>query len=545
MKKNNLIQNAHTVILSAHRVILSAAKNLFLTVFAIGLFASCQKELATEVTGGKLKNEAQLDAAPALTLRSPKSADGVVNVLMTEGAGIASELIYATSSRPAEHPQTIVLSADTTLAAAYRIKSKIDYKVLPEAFYKFDESQIITLDQNATTSASTLLKIYATNTVGNQLEAGQYLLPVVAKATSQNISTTLYYNVVVRSPFKSDAELYEGDDAFFIFYINTEYYDPRLVMDYYMSKSSFIGNKVVWYNAIGNIVNLRKATICLDNSSDKALLNLGTDMRYVLDHASKYITPLQNSGRKVCISIEGANKGIGFCNLTDEQIRDFSLQVKQIIDYYSLDGVNLWDRMSGYDLPDAKPTNTTSYPKLIKALRETLGSDKLLTLTDYESPTEYFWDVEATGGIEVGAYLDYAWSGYNKYIEGFQIVDPYHPSHPSVSKIHPRKPIKGLLPSKYACVNIPWGTDILPEDLQYTEDLFFQWVADNQNSNKICVYEDLRTNLQDKYEGAWGPHTAVYIYNSTQNEYLYSFDITRLWHVESGKLGYGKWIKDW
>lgn len=51
--------------------------------------------------------------------------------------------------------------------------------------------------------------------------------------------------------------------------------------------------------------------------------------------------------------------------------------------------------------------------------------DKLLTLADYEEPTEYFGDTEATGGIEVGQYLDYAWSGYMSESEDYQLLDPW------------------------------------------------------------------------------------------------------------------------
>ena len=100
--------------------------------------------------------------------------------------------------------------------------------------------------------------------------------------------------------------------------------------------------------------------------------------------------------------------------------------------------------------------NTTSYPKLVKALREVLGPDKLLTLTDYEEPTEYFWDTEATGGIKVGEYLDYAWTGYCDEDYPFEIVDPYHPDDPNVSKEHIRKPIAGLDATKFGCINAPW-----------------------------------------------------------------------------------------
>ncbi|HAY18285.1 MAG TPA: glycosyl hydrolase family 18, partial [Rikenellaceae bacterium] len=65
----------------------------------------------------------------------------------------------------------------------------------------------------------------------------------------------------------------------------------------------------------------------------------------------------------------------------------------------------LWDRNANYAVAEEKgfpKVNTTSYPKLIKALREALGQNKLLTVTDHEEPTEYFWDTQATGGIKVG-----------------------------------------------------------------------------------------------------------------------------------------------
>ena len=34
--------------------------------------------------------------------------------------------------------------------------------------------------------------------------------------------------------------------------------------------------------------------------------------------------------------------------MSDAQIADFSNQVKDVIELYQLDGVNLWDRDSGY-----------------------------------------------------------------------------------------------------------------------------------------------------------------------------------------------------
>lgn len=97
--------------------------------------------------------------------------------------------------------------------------------------------------------------------------------------------------------------------------------------------------------------------------------------------------------------------------MNDAQIADFVYQVKSIIEHYYLDGVNLWDDDSKYGKAGMSAMNTTSYPKLIKALREALP-DKLLTLVDKGDATEYLYDVNKCGGIEAGKYLDYAWHGY-------------------------------------------------------------------------------------------------------------------------------------
>lgn len=517
---------------------------IILGILLFAAFPSCEKVGSLDITGAPQVDEETLNAVSTITLRSPRSADGVVNVLVTEGAGFTTELIYATSNRPASFGQVVSLSVDSTLVESYNKKSSIAYQLLPEPFYKFENGKILTIGQNENESDYGLIKFYATNSVGNTLETGHYLLPIVAEASSEKVSGIFYYEVEVRKHFDGNADLYTGDDGFFVFYVNTNTYDPRLVTDYMLQKENFDG--IQWYCTVGNIVNLRTVTLIPDEKTGKAVLNLGTDIRYVLDHSSKYILPLKEEGRKVCLCIEGANKGVGFCNLTDEQIVDFSLQVKQVLDYYGLDGINLWDRNSGYDLPGATPTNTTSYPKLIKSLREVLGSDKLLTLTDYEAPTEYFWNTEATGGIQVGEYIDYAWSGYNEGSEGYQIVDPYNQDAAMVSKLHPRKPIAGLSPEKYGCINAPWRGRMSRSVYNSTGRDIVKWVGAGYNANKIILHEDCRTQLQDNLESGWGIEEIIVRLNPG---YIYLFDHSLLSTIEfaDGTIGggYNKWLKDW
>ena len=44
--------------------------------------------------------------------------------------------------------------------------------------------------------------------------------------------------------------------------------------------------------------------------------------------------------------------------------------------------------------------------------------------------TEYFYDVNRCGGIEVGKYIDYAWHAYDSGKEVVQIIEPWDAEHP-------------------------------------------------------------------------------------------------------------------
>ena len=184
--------------------------------------------------------------------------------------------------------------------------------------------------------------------------------------------------------------------------------------------------------------------------------------------------------------------------MTDTQIADFTSQVKEVVELYKLDGINLWDEGSGYGKEGMPPMNTTSYPKLIKSLREAMP-DKLLTLVDKEEPTEYFHDVTLCGGIEVGKYIDYAWHGYFSYDEITQIIEPWETESPYSD--YKRKPIAGLTPEKYGSVNIarqPGGDLILSGQRRV-----MKWKSEGRKKNNMIVFGfDLSANEQDgAYEG--------------------------------------------
>ena len=527
---------------------------LLCTAALAGLMA-CDAD-TVEQQGGKLPDKEPLETVSGM-LRSGNSSEKTIDVLLTEGSdGFVMRNFYFQQTKPASDGLSLDAWIDATLLDDYNAAEEVERTLLPEANYEFPDGKALDLSPEAQRSALKRIKFSATG-----LAAGEYVLPLtVAGQDAPDANKTLYYNVSVRQPYTDEYAPHDGHDLFFVFYINTNDFQPLLAQDYIMRKKLARGTTVAWYDAVGNIINLRTVMLDYDAATGRALLNLGNDMRYVLDHAVKYIRPLQEHGSKVCISIEGSGKGLGFCNLTDGQIVDFVAQVKTVVEEFGIDGINLWDRGSEYGKEGMPAMNTASYPKLIKALREALGREKLLTVTVYEEPTSTFWDTQATGGIAVGDYIDYAWSGYNRESEAPQVLDPWHPELAYVSD-YTQKPIANLPKERYGCINFPIystssmeiGTAI--NQILYTDML--DWVP-NYKPNNIIVFNDLHTNLQDNYETYWDTMFAEcctvmdsenrYLLGS-RNGYSYLFDNNRLGTLpnEAGEWigGYGKWKKDW
>lgn len=536
---------------------------IILAVFLV----SCAKEqdLITMHMGDS-DYETVIDAQGGIRLRTGSYPANVTEISFIEGEGQFTETVCASSSQPMASAASLTIEVAPGLAESYAGETEgTDWQILPEDFYRFPDGNALTFDTGAEKTAPISVTVSAKGG-GKTLAAGHYLLPLAVAAQEQEGESGIapvFIEITVEETFKGSYPLYDGNEAFMVYYVNVSEYDPRIVTDYVFSKKDLTTGETVWKASTGNIVNLMKATLDYDYNSSRVKLNLSQDLTYVLENRGKYIRPLQESGRKICLCIEGSQKGIGFCNITDLQIEDFVAQIKRIVEMYGLDGINLWDRNSGYDKAEGKgfpAMNTTSYPKFVKALREALGKKKLLTLVDYEEPTEYFWDTKATDGIKVGSHLDYAWSGYCNSKERYQVIDPYHPDAPGVSALHPRKPIPGLGATRYGCINAPFAYRIINDEDGEDERMWkesVQNMIDWKNSitslsNRIIVYDKVVTYLQNINEFKWNISVPISVFHDAKGElndsedktylYEYNFHTDELGNAPSG---YGEWKKDW
>lgn len=472
---------------------------------------------------GQLPDEKPMNSVGG-QLCSGTTLSNRITISMYEGDGSVTEKIGYTLTKAATTAVTVKAIPSPELVTQYNSDNKTDMKEFPAANVILGNGGSLTVATGKKESGT----ISMTLSPDGLEPATLYLLAITLAQSpvgveAQGSKQVIYYRVSFREktttcePSKGQIQeippLMSGVTT--VFYVNTETYNP-LIAGVLAIKDEGIYPPPP-YSRLGHIVNLKRATIGYDAVSQRARLESGSDLSYVLEHRDKYIRHLQEIGSKVCICIENGGKGIGFCNMNDAQIADFVYQVKSIIERYYLDGVNLWDDDSKYGKAGVPAMNTTSYPKLIKALREALP-DKLLTLVDKGAATEYFYDVKKCGGIEAGRYLDYAWHGYFSPTEVLEAITPNPEGTQDYSK-YSRKPIAGLDLACYGSVNIPCYSDNNPAIRQLGADIIAKWKATGYKKSNIIVYGgDLIGTEYGGYELAVKKMLTEYSFQSFMDE---------------------------
>jgi len=442
---------------------------------------------------GQLPDETPMNSVGG-QLCSGKTFSNKITVSMYEGDGAVTEEICYALTKPAITAVTVKAIPSPELVAQYNSDNEADMKEFPVANVTLGNGGSLTVAAGKKESGTISITLSPDGLKPETL----YLLAIALTQNpvgvdAQENKQVIYYRV----NFREKTTMCEPDEegqtqeipplmsgVTTVFYVNTETYSPLIAGVLAIRDDGLYPPPP--YNRLGHIVNLKRATIGYDAVSQRALLAPGSDLSYVLEHRDKYIRHLQEIGSKVCICIENGGKGIGFCNMNDAQIADFVYQVKSIIERYYLDGVNLWDDDSKYGKAGMSAMNTTSYPKLIKALREALP-DKLLTLVDKGDATEYLYDVNKCGGIEAGKYLDYAWHGYFSPTEVVEAITP-NPEGTQVYSKYSRKPIAGLNLACYGSVNIPCYSDHNPAIRQLAAENIAKWKTAGYKKSNIIVY---------------------------------------------------------
>jgi hypothetical protein len=279
----------------------------------------------------------------------------------------------------------------------------------------------------------------------------------IAGSTTQKVKTAVYIEVNDRNPLNAGS--YILDDGTYLF-------------DYVILFAANIRDRTCTGTADGG---------CTETGVH---VHFNENVRYILENRTKYIVPLQQKGIKVILGLLGDHDGISFGSMNDTQRTTFIADVKKDVEFYQLDGVDFDDEWGSkedwkgwgnglevgatgktYDIVSPQsvwtyptsswgwPTSVTvyrdpskgiepgngittapsaadmtkmwresgeSYYKTIKAARDVLGPDKIVTLYEYNTgryvTAQGLDNGTATKAALEGA-IDYAlqpW--YNQYI---------------------------------------------------------------------------------------------------------------------------------
>lgn len=479
--------------------------NNSLKYFAFSMLLAAMTGCAEDITQtvGSLPDETPMNSLGG-QLYSGRTFSNMITINMYEDDGPATEEIGYALTKPATTAVTVKAVPSPELVEAYNQNHATTMEEFPVSNVTLENDGTLTIAAGKKTSGNIRMTLSPEGIKPQTL----YLLAITltqnaAGVEAQASKQVIYYRISFQEKITT-CEPSMGQtieippllpNLISVFYVNTETYQPSIAAAW----GARVDPNELY--SLGNIVNLKRTTTGYDAASQRALLELGSDIAYVLEHRDKYIRNLQEHEHKVCLCIENGGKGIGFCNMNDAQIEDFVRQVKEVVEHYQLDGVNLWDEDSKYGKAGMPAMNTTSYPKLIKALHEALNG-KLLTVVDKGDATEYFYDVNKCGGIEVGHYIDYAWHGYCSPTEELQIINPNPEGSQTYSK-YTRKPIAGLDEKCYGSVNVPRYSINNPLLGDIAGKTIAQWKTTKNKKSDILVYgSDLIGNEYGDNENA-------------------------------------------
>ncbi|MFA0812394.1 glycosyl hydrolase family 18 protein [Microbulbifer epialgicus] len=181
--------------------------------------------------------------------------------------------------------------------------------------------------------------------------------------------------------------------------------ESRPKVAYVEVNSNDIGNAGCFTESDGSqlfdIAVIFAANINYDDDGQKAVLHFNDQVSDLLNNNLSTIQDLQAKGTKVVLSVLGNWQNAGWSCFADEQSADdFAQQLKDAVDQYGLDGIDIDDEYS-----QCSQTYTDSLVKVTSALREKMPN-KIISKALWED-SKYFqaqWN-----GKKLGDQLDYGW----------------------------------------------------------------------------------------------------------------------------------------
>ncbi|MFB6723705.1 endo-beta-N-acetylglucosaminidase H [Kribbella sp. NPDC056345] len=151
------------------------------------------------------------------------------------------------------------------------------------------------------------------------------------------------------------------------------------------------------------------ANINFNTTTRKAYLHFNEQVTNVLNNVATQVRPLQAKGIKVTLSILGNHQGAGFANFPNQAAAAaFAQELADAVARYGLDGIDFDDEYVEYGVNGTGQPNADSFIWLVKALRQKMPADKLITLYDIGPASDRL----VSGAGDIRNTFNYAWYPY-------------------------------------------------------------------------------------------------------------------------------------
>jgi hypothetical protein len=150
-----------------------------------------------------------------------------------------------------------------------------------------------------------------------------------------------------------------------LMYVEVNEHNPLNAGSYILEDGAYLIDYVVLFAS-----NIRSRNCALESEPHGCTRNgphihHNENNRHILVNASKYIKPLQDKGIKVLMGILPDHDGITLGDMTEAEITAFVTTVRQDVEAYGLDGVDLDDEWGSKEDWDNWPNQTTPSPNSI------------------------------------------------------------------------------------------------------------------------------------------------------------------------------------
>lgn len=389
-------------------------KHILLLAFAAGLIGTSCENNDIDVNAGTFPQTGGIGLSMGI-LQSDNYARE--SPLIDMDHATVTDGLHIKLTEPALQAGNYTAKIDESKVLDFNTKHGTSYPIYPKNFVTLGNDGKMAVEKGKLQSNS----VSITFTYDESIEDSViYLLPLTVEETNHSSSlseerNTLYYivNVWGIAPAEYDAK---EKNFIQIAGVDPEFTNPLLLNKIYLESFSMESPEVDYYNPF-DIINLQFATVKADENG-LPYLYLKDDLSYVLEKREKYIVPLQQLDHKVCLAIKGGGEGIGFANLGEKEMEIFIKRIKQMIDIYQLDGVNLYDIDFSYKKSDKNIDYSNNLCTFVSSLKAKL-MNKIITYTQTAESPQGITDNNAA--LKLGELVDYAWCDQLN-----TIVDPWN-----------------------------------------------------------------------------------------------------------------------